>query len=1151
VRFDRLDLIRYGNFTDRSIDLPRAERDFHVIVGPNEAGKSTVRAAIVDLLYGIPKNTPHAFLHVMSEMRLGAAIAQGSDKLELHRVKGNKQTLRDLADKPLADGAMTHYLGTTDRDFFTQMFGLDHERLVKGGLSILSASNDLGQILFQSAAGIAGLGVVRDNLETQADSLWSKRRSGERQYYIALDELDRAATALKQATVRTKDWSDIHSKVTEIEGAHADARRKHAEVKKRRNLLDRVRRVGSHLNALDDAAMRLAALGDVVALPEGAGKTLADAERAIAIAQVDIDHQAERVAQAETALELLVIDAKVRTAGAEINALNDLRLQYRAYMSDIARRQSEIDAQWGHACSLATELGWETTSEAAVRSRLPSAAVRISLAGLVRNQAALHQALEASGRAVKAKQTEVEQARAELARLPGSDIPLELQAALANAQKLGDYEVSLRERRKAVQSQESVVEAAFAALGKWRQDAEMLRTMAAPSADVIKSLVQEQTNDDAQSRELSRRITTLEQQVRKAGLDVTQYQSAHDAVTLNAVTEARHARDSTWEAVKANSGLLVQRGPEFELQVSTADALADRRHDTIQQASELQGKIALAERAELDLDLARNELATLRESGETRTHRWSKIAIACGLPGMHFEAAAQWLEARTAALAAVKLLDDARFALRAIEDATTEASAGLVAELGKTGVPIVAQPLTVLTLAAERYVQAAASVSGQRRTLEKQVSDGERDVSPLLDTARKDKEAADQWANQWAQLLHGAGLDGSSDVPSIERVLDAAAKIDAALASMRKTQVDRIDKMRTDLEEFGATAKALALRVAPEILEQPAADIALGLASRLESANEAHKEAERQHAAILAARAKLADATLKRGQAQATVAPLLQRAGIDDIVGLTSAIAQSDQRRAFLVSSAAAEKAIRETSDGLPLEQLRSEVALVNVSNVQSELGDLAVQDEGWVDCLTELSAKRQAAATALDAIGGAADAAQAEAQRQQALAKMSDIVERYVKVFTAAKLLRWSIEQYREAKQGPMLSAASTIFSSLTLGSFDRLTVDFDSEPPKLLGRRPNGAMVEIQGMSEGTRDQLYLALRLSALDMHLGQAQVLPFIADDLFINYDDVRSKGGLQALGELSRKTQVLFLTHHDHLLPLVHEVFGATVNVVRL
>ena len=130
----------------------------------------------------------------------------------------------------------------------------------------------------------------------------------------------------------------------------------------------------------------------------------------------------------------------------------------------------------------------------------------------------------------------------------------------------------------------------------------------------------------------------------------------------------------------------------------------------------------------------------------------------------------------------------------------------------------------------------------------------------------------------------------------------------------------------------------------------------------------------------------------------------------------------------------------------------------------------------------------------------------------------MADAVERYLKVYTAARLLKWSIEQYREAKQGPMLSLASTVFARLTLGSFERLTVDFDSEPLKLQGRRPGGAVVDIEGMSEGTRDQLYLALRLAALDMHLGQAHVLPFVADDLFINFDDKRATAGLEALGE---------------------------------
>ncbi|MBK7000018.1 MAG: hypothetical protein IPH35_08635 [Rhodoferax sp.] len=146
---------------------------------------------------------------------------------------------------------------------------------------------------------------------------------------------------------------------------------------------------------------------------------------------------------------------------------------------------------------------------------------------------------------------------------------------------------------------------------------------------------------------------------------------------------------------------------------------------------------------------------------------------------------------------------------------------------------------------------------------------------------------------------------------------------------------------------------------------------------------------------------------------------------------------------------------------------------------------------------------------------------------------------------------LFYGAEPAGDGLAGTVLSLAGSIFNRLTLGSFERLSVDFEHEPLKLQGRRPNGTLVDIEGMSEGTRDQLYLSLRLAALDMHLGQAHAMPFIADDLFINYDDQRAKAGLHALGELSRKTQVLFLTHHTHMLPMVTEVFGAGVNIVRL
>lgn len=86
---------------------------------------------------------------------------------------------------------------------------------------------------------------------------------------------------------------------------------------------------------------------------------------------------------------------------------------------------------------------------------------------------------------------------------------------------------------------------------------------------------------------------------------------------------------------------------------------------------------------------------------------------------------------------------------------------------------------------------------------------------------------------------------------------------------------------------------------------------------------------------------------------------------------------------------------------------------------------------------------------------------------------------------------------------------------------------------------------------MSEGTRDQLFLALRLAALELHLEQSVPLPFIADDLFINYDDGRAKAGLEALAKLSEMTQVIFLSHHEYLVPVAQSVFGDRLNVIDL
>jgi hypothetical protein len=62
---------------------------------------------------------------------------------------------------------------------------------------------------------------------------------------------------------------------------------------------------------------------------------------------------------------------------------------------------------------------------------------------------------------------------------------------------------------------------------------------------------------------------------------------------------------------------------------------------------------------------------------------------------------------------------------------------------------------------------------------------------------------------------------------------------------------------------------------------------------------------------------------------------------------------------------------------------------------------------------------------------------------------------------------------------------------------------------------------------------------------------AEPMPFIADDLFVNFDDKRSAAGFQVLNELAKKTQVLFFTHHQHLLDVAHRALGTSVATVTL
>lgn len=175
-----------------------------------------------------------------------------------------------------------------------------------------------------------------------------------------------------------------------------------------------------------------------------------------------------------------------------------------------------------------------------------------------------------------------------------------------------------------------------------------------------------------------------------------------------------------------------------------------------------------------------------------------------------------------------------------------------------------------------------------------------------------------------------------------------------------------------------------------------------------------------------------------------------------------------------------------------------------------------------------------------------------AAVQKRSAEAEMVSSAREWSVLKLGSLLLNAAIERQRTSQQDPLMLRAGRLFAAITGNSFSDLGQEFDDDDvPRLIGRRPGGGDVHVGAMSEGARDQLYLALRLAYLEDYAKRSEPIPFVGDDLFMTFDDDRTKNGLAALAGLSADVQPILFTHHKHVVELALQVLGDGVDVMEL
>ena len=1143
MRIDRLDLTRFGGFTDRSIDL--AGDGVHVIVGANEAGKTTAMAAIRQLLYGIPPQSPHDYVHSYQELRIGAALrVDGGERHEVVRLKRNVNPLRDADNLPIDETTFARWCHDIDHAIFASVFAIGHDEIASGGAALLESDGDLGRAVFSVSRGTTDLNDVLRTLDQRAETLFKRAGQNPRLNAAIRDYKERRARAI-ELSVNAREVTDLDADLRDAEGAQADLSGQRDALLARREVLERIKAVLPHLAERSECLARRDALAAEGRLVDPAVETvLIEARDARRSAHQREGIAREAVAGVEHTLKDQRVDAELLAQREVIAGLQSAAGAYRQNLDDLPRRRGALQAAHARLTGLLAELPPGCSRDA---SGLPaiSAGQAARIAELAAEFPRRDEQLTHAERQVGATMQRLERLRGERAEHPAPSDPRALEDALDRARGHGDLEAARAEAVAELAASEPRAQAAITRLGLGAADPRGLDAIPVPGLEVIRqhrALLDEASRDVAA---IGQRISALEDERARQGRELEALLRGPRPPNDAELAAARAYRDEGWEWIvrvwrdagsEAAAGTWAGGTPLADAYIAAvhgADALADRlRHDAaaVARRTALEAQIATADQR-LNDERTRREraVARLEHYGAEWRAVWAPAGVVPDAPA----AMEAWHEQfRTAVEASVTARERA-LGITGLD----RAIATDLEELGRLAARLDGPMPAAATLAgaiehADRLVRDLTIRRNQSDDRAAAIDAEDASLGAERLALGECQSAMETWRAAWAQSVAGIGLDPTASLAEAHAVLDAIAAI-AMQRGMRDDELGRI----AGIEERNATFVASVAAVVAALpghadLADRAPEVAVAmLVDRREQAQSVavtHRTLGEERARHL----DELDAALRTGRAaDARIAALIADACLDDEAGFVAAIARSQGHTAAVERIAAIERRLRE-SYGKTTDALAAEAATLGDHEIAPQLTVLDVELADLSARWQDESARVGALTTRRRQITASGDAAEAMEHAQLALTDVAELADEYVQIVLARRLLEEQIAAYRAAHQLPLMLRANATFAALTVGRYTGLDTDTGNRgEPVLRARAANGRVLDVGALSTGTRDQLYLALRFAALEGLIERRGAMPLLLDDLFVHFDDERTDAGLRVLEQVSEQTQILLFTHH--------------------
>lgn len=1172
MKIQELQLLACGPFTGHCLDLSGGARGLHLIYGPNEAGKSSALRALKHLLFGFPVQSNDNFIHQYSALRVGACICNDhGEELKIVRRKANKGSLRSADDIAMVnEDDLRRYCGGVTEDRYSTFFGMDHSMLVQGGQKIIDGAGDVGQILF-SGGGVGDLNGVLTALEQDAEQLFMPSARANRRLNQMLNQLADARKAVRDNQLPPKEWDGHYQSLTKAlkrkQAAEADLRGKSREKQR----LDRIRKALPLIAALMDVRNELSQVEDAILLPPDFHERRQAIQQDVRLAEDQSSSASKKIDEITRQLNGLTVRQALLDCRAVVEPLAGRLGVYQQAQDD--RPGLEGEARQFEEAAIGTLRKVDKNLALADADSLQLTDVeRLRIRTLSADYGRYVQDVDSWAAKVADLTRDIDVTQNDLAQLPALRDSGTLSNVLKNALKLGDVEKQLSDARATCDVLEQQASIDLKKLPLWTRTLEELEAVTVPLPETINRFEANFAESEQQLTALARQIDECEKEASALNQKIATIRLEYHVPTESDLQIARDQRQQGWQLVR-NAWLAGSAVPEtvqafvnsvgsagddlasaFERSMISCDDIADRLRREADRVATHAQLLAQQDACGNRATKLKEERATISTKHLETLQDWKRHWEPLECDPLTPREMRAWIQAHLNLMRQSQSLRQHRDQVRQLHERVDEHRRHVSSALESlAGEPIPRDTsLSGLIATAQDVLDNVASVGRRHDELAEQLRRLQRDQDKGQEMLVQAKAKLESWQNQWKDAIAALPLDASSTPSDANAVLELLNTLDQQLrdAKEKRRRLSTIDSYAT---QFTNDVQGLAEQLSIPWRDLPVARVAADLGSQLANAivqNQSRILLQKQ----LTAEKQLVETAIQTvRQANSQLGDLCTVAACTSAADLPAAEERSDRRRDLEAQARALEQQMREMSAGQSVVAFIAEANAADADAIDPQIQQLDDQiTELDRELKDDLGPRIGAEKHALEQMDTSARAADAAEHVQDLISRIAADAEEYARLRIAFTALRKGIERYRERHQGPIMQRASRLFSELTIGSFSGLREDYDTDgQPELVGVRAEaGNTIRIEEMSDGTADQLYLAVRLAWLEEYLDGHETMPFIVDDLLIRFDNDRAVATLKSFAELSRRTQVIYFTHHEHIVELARRKVDSSILFVH-